>query len=103
MMRFYSAEIALALAHLHQHKVIYRDLKPENVLLDKYGHVKLTDFGLSKRVTSFQLGRYLLLVLSRLRPLGSLWHNLRSVWSNLQPLLPCCVALSIAFTGVNAL
>jgi serine/threonine protein kinase len=56
MMRFYSAEIALALAHLHQHKVIYRDLKPENVLLDKYGHVKLTDFGLSKRVTSFQLG-----------------------------------------------
>jgi serine/threonine protein kinase len=59
MMRFYSAEIALALAHLHQHKVIYRDLKPENVLLDKYGHVKLTDFGLSKRVTSFQLGRCL--------------------------------------------
>lgn len=46
---FYMAEMILALEHLHHNvRVIYRDLKPENCLLDSEGHLLLTDFGLSK-------------------------------------------------------
>ncbi|KAJ1995353.1 cAMP-dependent protein kinase catalytic subunit [Coemansia spiralis] len=48
--RFYAAEIVLALDYLHSMKIIWRDTKPENILLDAGGHVKLTDFGFAKRV-----------------------------------------------------
>uniref|UniRef100_A0A4W5Q274 Ribosomal protein S6 kinase n=1 Tax=Hucho hucho TaxID=62062 RepID=A0A4W5Q274_9TELE len=44
----YSGEIVLALEHLHQLGVVYRDLKLENILMDSSGHIVLTDFGLSK-------------------------------------------------------
>lgn len=46
--RFYVAELILALECLHNNDITYRDLKPENIVLDKDGHAKITDFGLSK-------------------------------------------------------
>nr|XP_019958768.1 PREDICTED: serine/threonine-protein kinase greatwall [Paralichthys olivaceus] len=44
----YISEVALALDYLHRHGIIHRDLKPENMLISNEGHIKLTDFGLSK-------------------------------------------------------
>ena len=45
-----TAELVLALGYLHKKNFIYRDLKPENVLFDEDGHVKLTDFGYTKKL-----------------------------------------------------
>ena len=46
--KFYLIELVAALDFLHKNNMVYRDLKPENILIDSEGHVKITDFGLSK-------------------------------------------------------
>jgi len=48
--KFYAAEITLVFAYLHDLSILYRDLKPENLLLDRAGHCKVTDFGFAKKV-----------------------------------------------------
>lgn len=50
--RFMIAQIALALGHLHKKNILYRDLKPENVLFNEDGYLKLADFGLAKMTQS---------------------------------------------------
>ncbi|CAL5416477.1 unnamed protein product [Camellia sinensis] len=46
--RFYVGETVLAIESIHKHNYIHRDIKPDNLLLDRYGHMKLSDFGLCK-------------------------------------------------------
>ncbi len=48
--RFLAANVILGLEELHRNDIMYRDLKPENVIIFQDGYAKLTDFGLSKRV-----------------------------------------------------
>ena len=46
--KFYFAELVLALEYLHKHGIVYRDVKPENILIDSEGHIRLCDFGLAR-------------------------------------------------------
>lgn len=54
--RLYAAEVLLGFCHLHEREIVYRDLKPDNIVIDEVGHALLTDFGLSKEGVSAPLG-----------------------------------------------
>lgn len=55
--RFYLAEIVLAVEQLHLQGIIYRDLKPQNILIDDNGHVKIIDFGFAKKMKNIKTDR----------------------------------------------
>uniref|UniRef100_A0A1B0DH80 G protein-coupled receptor kinase n=1 Tax=Phlebotomus papatasi TaxID=29031 RepID=A0A1B0DH80_PHLPP len=46
-MKFYAAEVILGLEHMHKRYIVYRDLKPANILLDENGHIRISDLGLA--------------------------------------------------------
>jgi len=48
--RFYAASVIAAFSQIHSKKIAYRDLKPENMVLDSLGYVKIVDFGLAKKI-----------------------------------------------------
>ena len=46
-MKFYATEVILGLEHMHNRFIVYRDLKPANILLNEYGHIRISDLGLA--------------------------------------------------------
>lgn len=55
--RFYGAEVVCGLEHLHQMGIVYRDCKPENILLDDHGHVRISDLGLAVEIPDGEMVR----------------------------------------------
>jgi serine/threonine protein kinase len=68
--KFYACQITLALEHLHSQNIIYRDLKPENLLLDADGNIKITDFGFAKIVPDVT---------------WTLWYSILTKWNTRVP------------------
>jgi serine/threonine protein kinase len=54
--KIYAAELVLGLEHIHSLNIITRDIKPQNVLLDEQGHIKIADFGLARDLNKEEHG-----------------------------------------------
>uniref|UniRef100_A0A8C9H7A3 Non-specific serine/threonine protein kinase n=1 Tax=Piliocolobus tephrosceles TaxID=591936 RepID=A0A8C9H7A3_9PRIM len=102
--KFYMCEIILALQYLHELNIIYRDLKPENVLIDEQGHIKLTDFGLSKEgITGSNSAKSLCGTPEYLAPeiIDKTGHGKAVDWWSLGIMLYEMLAGSLPFSGKN--
>lgn len=87
--RFYTAEIIMGLAHIHSRNMIYRDLKPANILLDGEGHARISDLGLvrdmSKTLPSSECGTHGYMAPEVLQP-ETTYDQTADWWS-----LGCCI------------
>jgi serine/threonine protein kinase len=104
--KFYAASVLVAFEYMHSLNIIYRDLKPENLLLDKDGFLKVTDFGFAKDITSGRTWTlcgtpdYLGQSFSQFQtPVSSAtpghWNSFHSLRLLLLPRLLCCSAPEI--------
>lgn len=87
--RFMIAQVAIALGHLHERQIVYRDLKPENVLFKKDGYLLLADFGLATKVAKDKMALSYCGTAEYLSPemLNSLGHDHTVDWWTLGILL----------------
>lgn len=87
--RFYTAEIIMGLAHMHSRNMVYRDLKPANILLDGQGHARISDLGLvrdlSKSMPTSECGTHGYMAPEVLQPNTS--YNQSADWWS----LGCCI------------
>ena len=101
--KFYLCEICLAIGHLHGLNIMHRDLKPENILVDSDGHVKITDFGLAKRIEEDKRNNSLAGSIDYMAPeiLNAKGHCKTADWWSVGVLMYEMLAGTLPFKGKN--
>jgi ribosomal protein S6 kinase beta len=101
--KFYLSEICLAIGHLHGLNIMHRDLKPENILVDIEGHVKITDFGLAKRIEEDKRNNSLAGSIDYMAPeiLNAKGHGKTADWWSVGVLMFEMLAGTLPFKGKN--